>query len=66
MQLKKPVDAERVYREDLKWNPGNGWSALGSYQSLQAQGKEGEASVYRKIFLESFSGADVIPPASVY
>ena len=66
MQLKKPVDAERVYREDLQWNPGNGWSALGLCQSLQAQGKEGEVSVYRKIYLESFSEADVIPPASVY
>ncbi len=66
MQLKKPAQAEQVYREDLQWNPGNGWSALGLYQSLLAQGKAGQASDYRKIYLESFSASDSIPPASVY
>jgi tetratricopeptide (TPR) repeat protein len=66
LQLKKPVEAERVYREDLQWNPGNGWSSLGLYQSLLEQGKAGQASAYRKIYLESFSASDSIPPASVY
>jgi tetratricopeptide (TPR) repeat protein len=66
LQLNKPAQAEQVYREDLQWNPGNGWSSLGLYQSLMAQGKAGQASVYRKIYLESFSASDSIPPASVY
>ncbi len=64
--LKKPIQAEQVYREDLQWNPGNGWSALGLYQSLLAQGKAGQSSDYRKIYLKSFSASDSIPPASVY
>ena len=58
LQLKKPGQAEQVYREDLQWNPGNGWSSLGLYQSLLAQGKEGQSAVYRKIYLESFSASD--------
>jgi hypothetical protein len=32
-------DAERVYREDLKDHPHNGWSLLGLQQALKAQGK---------------------------
>ncbi|HYU78899.1 MAG TPA: hypothetical protein VEK56_07925 [Vicinamibacterales bacterium] len=32
-------DAERVYREDLKQHPHNGWSLLGLQQALKAQGK---------------------------
>ncbi len=66
LQLKRPVQAEKVYREDLRWNPGNGWSSLGLYQSLLAQGKKEQAGVYRKIYLESFSEAGQIPPSSVY
>jgi tetratricopeptide (TPR) repeat protein len=66
LQLKKPVEAERVYREDLQWNPGNGWSALGLYQSLLEQGKKDQATAYRKIYMDSFSEADRIPPASAY
>jgi tetratricopeptide (TPR) repeat protein len=33
------ADAERVYREDLKDHPHNGWSLLGLQQALKAQGK---------------------------
>ena len=33
------ADAERVYREDLKDHPHNGWSLLGLQQALKAQSK---------------------------
>jgi tetratricopeptide (TPR) repeat protein len=66
MKLKKPAEAEKIYREDLVWNPGNGWSLLGLYQSLEAQKKHEEAANYRAGYLKSFSAADEIPPASVY
>jgi tetratricopeptide (TPR) repeat protein len=33
------ADAERVYRDDLKDHPHNGWSLLGLQQALKAQGK---------------------------
>ena len=33
------ADAERVYREDLRRHPDNGWALTGLRQALQAQGK---------------------------
>lgn len=38
------ADAERVYKEDLKNWPNNGWSLYGLSQSLKAQGKTNEAN----------------------
>jgi tetratricopeptide (TPR) repeat protein len=35
----RPVDAERVYREDLRQHPHNGWALLGLQLALKAQGK---------------------------
>lgn len=39
LEAKRPTDAERVYRDDLKDHPHNGWSLLGLQQALKAQGK---------------------------
>lgn len=66
LQLDRPADAEKTYREDLVWNPGNGWSLLGLYQSLEAQQKTAELSAIKEQYLHSFSGAESLPPASVY
>lgn len=66
LKLKKPQEAEKIYRQDLEWNPGNGWSLLGLYQSLKAQGKHNEADTHRGGYMKSFSAADEIPPGSVY
>jgi predicted Zn-dependent protease len=44
LQGGRPAEAELVYREDLKRNPGNGWSLFGLAQSLKAQGKTAEAA----------------------
>lgn len=38
LEAGRPADAERVYREDLKDHPHNGWSLLGLQQALKAQG----------------------------
>ena len=38
LEAGRPADAERVYREDLKQHPHNGWSLLGVQQALKAQG----------------------------
>ncbi len=35
----QPAQAERVYREDLKRNPGNGWALYGLAAALRSQGK---------------------------
>jgi tetratricopeptide (TPR) repeat protein len=66
LKLGKPAMAEKVYREDLAWNPGNGWSLLGLCQSLTAQRKKKHLAVYRSKYLASFSHADEVPPGSVY
>ena len=61
----KAALAEKVYREDLVYNPGNGWSTLGLYQSLQAQKKTKSMAVYKKKYMEAFAQADQVPVASV-
>ncbi len=66
LKLGKPALAEKVYREDLAWNPGNGWSLLGLCQSLKAQHKNEQLAKYKSQYLLSFSRADQIPPGSVY
>jgi tetratricopeptide (TPR) repeat protein len=39
LQAGRAADAEVVYREELKRNPGNGWSLFGLARSLEAQDK---------------------------
>ena len=55
----KPLEAERVYREDLERFPRNGWSLFGLAQSLERQGKADEARRVRAEFAEAWKGADV-------
>jgi tetratricopeptide (TPR) repeat protein len=62
----KPVEAEKIYREDLVWNPGNGWSQVGLYQSLELQKKNRQLAELKSGYKKSFSHAEAIPPASVY
>jgi tetratricopeptide (TPR) repeat protein len=56
--------AESVYREDLRRNPGNGWSLFGLAQALRAQGKSGEAAATDALFREAWKHADVTLTAS--
>jgi tetratricopeptide (TPR) repeat protein len=63
--LNKPEQAGILYREDLKWNPGNGWSLLGLYQSLLAQHKK-EAAGYKALYTKAFAAAEAMPVASAY
>jgi tetratricopeptide (TPR) repeat protein len=55
---------EIVYREDLRRNPGNGWSLFGLAQSLRAQGHDAEASDAEQRFRNAWSRADVTLTAS--
>jgi tetratricopeptide (TPR) repeat protein len=66
LSLKQYHKAENVYRDDLVWNPGNGWSALGLYNSLRAQKKTGELVKLKRLYSNSFSHADEMPVGSVY
>ena len=58
------AEAERVYREDLKRFPMNGWSLFGLGKALRALGRESEADVVDAQFLQAWMSADVQLTAS--
>src|SRR3989475_267705 len=60
----QPVEAERLYREDLKRFPESGWSLFGLAQALRAQGKSAEAADVDARFARAWAGADVTLTAS--
>ena len=60
----QPVEAERLYREDLKRFPESGWSLFGLAQALRAQGKGAEAADVDARFTRAWAGADVTLTAS--
>lgn len=60
------VEAETVYREDLKRHPKNAWSLLGLKQSLELQGKTSEAASIAEEVARAWARADVKPVASCY
>jgi tetratricopeptide (TPR) repeat protein len=62
----QPAEAEKVYREDLRRWPNNGWSLFGLAASLEAQGKKDEAIVVKKQFTEVWKHADVKIPSSCF
>jgi predicted Zn-dependent protease len=64
LQAGRSADAEVVYREDLRRNPGNGWSLFGLSQSLKAQGKSAEATQADADFRKAWAAADVTLTAS--
>ncbi|MCL4222384.1 MAG: hypothetical protein KJZ65_13550 [Phycisphaerales bacterium] len=62
----RAAEAEAVYREDLKRHANNGWALLGLQQSLEAQGKIGEAASLDPMLDQAWARADVRPVASCY
>jgi tetratricopeptide (TPR) repeat protein len=53
----RPGEAEAVYRDDLRLNPGNGWALYGLVQSLRAQNKDVAQEEIR--FRAAWAQADV-------
>ncbi len=51
--------AEKIYLEDLKDLRQNGWSLMGLYQSLLAQGKTSEANKIKQEFDKAWADADL-------
>jgi tetratricopeptide (TPR) repeat protein len=58
LEAGRPDEAEAVYWEDLRKNPGNGWSLFGLVQALKAQGRTGEAALAQKRFDHAWRDAD--------
>jgi tetratricopeptide (TPR) repeat protein len=66
LQMNKIKEAEKVYRDDLRWHPGNGWSLLGLQKCATRLNKKQEAAKFTAAFQKAFNAADVIPTASVF
>lgn len=60
-----PAKAETIYRQDLQKVPHNGWSTIGLYNSLTAQGKNGEAKKAKAQFDKLWKDADIEIASSV-
>ena len=58
------AEAEKVYREDLRRFPENGWSLFGLAQALRAQGKNTEAGAAEAGFRRAWASTDVTLTAS--
>lgn len=59
LREKRFSEAERVYRDDLRILPRNGWSLYGMSASLDGMGRKGEAAKFRKSFDQTWKTADV-------
>jgi tetratricopeptide (TPR) repeat protein len=60
----QPVQAEAVYRDELRRNPSNGWSLRGLAASLRAQQRKDEAAEAEQQLAVAWAHADVQPLAS--
>lgn len=58
LEAGQPVEAERVYREDLVEVPANGWSLFGLARALEAQGRAAEAATVRGELAAAWRHAD--------
>jgi tetratricopeptide (TPR) repeat protein len=54
----KAKEAEAVYREDLRRNPGNGWALFGLAQALEKQHRAKEAAAAQADFAKAWADAD--------
>lgn len=60
------VEAEKLYREDLEINRGNGWALVGLREALVGQGKMGEAMALDGKIERAFAGADTVVESSCF
>lgn len=65
LKAKRWKEAEAVYREDLRRNPGNGWALFGLSQALQGQGRGPEAAQVQQQFQRAWANADIRLTSSV-
>ena len=66
LAMGRTPEAETVYREDLRINPGNPRSLYGLAQCLSAEGKTAEAARAREQFRKAwrFADSEPTPPAA--
>jgi tetratricopeptide (TPR) repeat protein len=66
LKLGRVGEAEKLYREDLVQNPGNGWALLGLARTAEAQHKDAASSDYLTRAKATFAKAEEMPGASAY
>jgi tetratricopeptide (TPR) repeat protein len=59
LQARRPVEAEAVYRQSLKFYRDDGWALFGLSQALAAEGKQAEAMQARDDYRKAWALADV-------
>jgi tetratricopeptide (TPR) repeat protein len=59
LKAEKYATAEKIFKEDLDILRQNGWSLIGLYKSLKAQGKNKEAKFIKKEFNTAWKDADI-------
>jgi len=64
LEAGRASEAERIYREDLKGHPENGWSLAGLAESLSRQGRATAAAEARTRFARAWVTADVVVSGS--
>ena len=64
LEAGRPLEAETIYWQDLKWNRENGGALYGLMKSLEAQGKTEQAGEIEKRFRKAWAMADVRLTAS--
>ena len=62
----KADEAERIYRDDLRQNPANGWSLYGLSTALKTQGKTAESIRVRRLFDDAWRHSDITLAASAF
>ena len=65
IRANRPVEAEAVYREDLRRLPENGWSLFGLAKALKMQ-KRGESAEVQERFSKVWANADVTLMSSCF
>jgi cytochrome c-type biogenesis protein CcmH/NrfG len=58
LRLNRAVDAEQVFRDDLRRYPRNARSLFGLHESLMRQGKTADAVWVDRAFQEAWKNAD--------
>jgi len=59
LEAGRAAAAERVYREDLKIHPANGWALAGLAESVALQRRSAAATAVRSDFTRAWADADV-------
>nr|NIT13891.1 tetratricopeptide repeat protein [Candidatus Dadabacteria bacterium] len=60
----QPIEAEKIYIENLKRYPENGWALYGLYNSLMAQNRFSEAKAVKSRFDRVWKNSDITLRAS--